>query len=282
MNGNSERETKYCGLVCENLSAMFDGELLTLPHSEINTHLNECLNCRQYQLDLPRLQKCLHDDSLTGCDVESLWSSVVEGIEGIERESQPIDIKEARKKQEQFVVQRTSSHKKARQWLSSLSIAVSVMFCVFGFAFLLSVPDKLHSAVVVEELVRDYQKFESEGGLFDKSESVSTNISWVASKVDFDLGDAIISPFGYQAAGVRLCSLLGKRIAFIHYEKDKEDDVSLYVMSGMKTDLPEGGPRLTGETPDGLTTLAWKEGDFGYLIISDLSVEEITSLLADS
>lgn len=280
----SQRITKCqinCDEVCQNISAIHDGEVLTLPHSQVTVHLLECAACRSYQLALPRLFNQMRDDAGIGCDADRVWISVVERITSEETQSEGV-FTSSRLKCTQ-PADASGPIKRIKHWVASLSIAASVMFCVVGAGLLMSLPDELHSAVLVTELVRDFEEFENQGRVFDVDDSGNGgSISWITSKVDFSLPAAIGTPSGYTTAGVRLCSLFGKQIAFIQYVKDQQDTFSVYVLKAERIDLPEGGARLTGKTPDGMTTVAWKEGELGYVVISDHPVESVLSLVDQS
>lgn len=273
MTDRRKEPSGCCETICENLSAMHDGESLTIPSSELTRHLNECSACRTYQVNLPKLVNRMRKGVSAVCDADQLWSNVLSEIEN-EVVAGAVSGVTALAGEDMW------SSKRIKQWLASVSLAASVIIGILTGAVLFTMPDDLQSAALVTEVIHDYNSFELEGSVFDVAEQQSvSSISWVASKVDFDLSAAIETPLGYEAAGVRLCSLSGKKMAFIQYTSNTEDTLSVYIMKAANTDLPGSGPRLTGHTSDGLTTLAWKQGEIGYVAISSLSVEKINSLL---
>lgn len=151
--------------------------------------------------------------------------------------------------------------KQIRYWLGSISIAASVITGIVVSGFLLSKPGEVHSAVLVDEIASDFETSENRGRIYDKAElESSTSVSWVAKQVGIGLPTAINVPSGYQPAGAELCTLLEKKIPCLQYITNQSDALSLYVMEGKQTNSPEGGRRLTGQTHDGLTVVAWNEG----------------------
>lgn len=272
MNDERTDGSVSCELVCENLSAIHDGETLTLNHGVVTEHVNGCASCKAYQIYLPRMVNVMRREIPVSADLDQLWGNILSEIDK--------DLKEPRYLSPTLIPLKISSgRKKFQKWLSSFSIAASLLVGVLVGSLLVSMPEDLHSAALVTEIIRDFDKFENQGGIFDKAElDKGSSVEWIAEKVDFDLPAALKKPSGYEPAGSRLCSLAGKSIAFIQYIKNQQDTLSLYVWEGEQIDLPEGGARLTGHTPGGLTTVAWKEGDIAYVIISELPVESINSL----
>jgi len=241
----------------ENISAQYDGEVLTLTESVLNDHLATCADCRRYRESLPKLHHRLQLEFDQVCDVDRVW-------QGIQTEIQRS-------------VPRRVLGKTIGRWARSLSMAASLMVGVVGISLLITVPDVSHSAVVWE-VVRDFEAFELRGKTLDVHErEPRSTVEWFVDKVDFDLPAAVKIPAGFQISGGRLCSFLGRKLAFIQYEKDQQL-LSVYVMRAEGLDLPQHD-YLHGSTADGLSTVAWARDDLGFVAIADLPSRQIVTLI---
>ncbi len=251
-----ERQVQ-CEEILENISAQYDGEVLTLSESVLNDHVATCGACRRYRESLPNLHRRLQLEFDQVCDVDQLW----QGIQTEIRRSEP----------------RRVFGKTISRWARSLSLAASLMLGVVGTSLLMTVPDVSHSAVV-SEVVRDFEAFELRGKTLDVHEHAArSTLDWFVDKVDFDLPSAVQIPVGFRISGGRLCSFLGRKLAFIQYEKDQQL-LSVYVMRADGLDLPQHD-YLHGSTADGLSTVAWAKDDLGFVAIADLPSRQIVTLI---
>ena len=269
MTQNSRKELpSICLEVQQDLSAEFDNECQLLERTLINRHLDTCSVCTTYKSGLHSLHGQLQRKQSPICDVDEIWCHILNSIENDESV-------EPTSKTDQLV------HKVSNRWLG-FALAASILFGVITAGLLID-PSKNETLPLIAETVRDFETFQIRGELLDiDANKISYIVQWMSAKIDFELPDSTIEPpEGYSVHGGRLCSLLSRRSAFFYYEKES-DMLSLYVMKADGLSVPHDGEYKTSMTQAGLTTVSWTRDDLAYVIVSDLSAEEVVKFASRS
>ena len=263
MNRESKLAVTPCEEIQEILSSKLDGEAQPDELIAAAQHLDKCLECAAYELDLIESEAQLstaNDELVKDFDSDQLWEDIKGEIDRFDNNR--------------------DSYKRKR-WLATVAVAACLIISVTVTAMLMHSSQKILLPVVAET-VRDYETFQVRGELLDVHLTSTTEIvQWMAAKLDFTLPEMVSPPVGYKISGGRLCSFLNRRLAFFQYQRDS-DDLALYIMEAEGLEVPARGQYQTTTTEQGLTTVTWSQEQLVYVLVSELPAPVVVDFASRS
>ncbi len=262
---------------CEEAQAavdeIFDRELNADDAAILVTHLTDCPVCAEYtshELVMRRkLSQSLSDDA----DTDALWQRI----------SAAMDAQDLAK----AIPERAEGGFPVlpRRTLMRLGLAASVLL-VAGVGGLYTAT-RTGGPDLVAETVSDYLTFRASGQKLHVEHQQPTLVKqWLEARIDFDISVGAVPPSGFQLAGGRLCSFLGRRLAFLHY-RSGDRSAALYVMSNAGLVLPNakktriGSREVTATSSRGITNIAWDTGGLIYVLVSDLPESDALNFVSN-
>ncbi len=251
MSDHEQPFSLSCAEAQESLSAMLDGELDIASEKAVRQHVERCPDCILFERDLHALHARLAALPDRPGDGAAAWERAKAQIADSEEPQAPI--------------------RKPRQGFSPTRWAVAAMV-VLGITIggwqMFGNPSE--DREIIAEPARDFQVFQAGGKVLDIAATHPDAVhNWMAARVDFMLPGRLHSPEGIRIAGARLCSLLGRKLAFIAYSVDGKD-IGLYVARAGGMGLAKDGSMQIIRTDDGLTTIGWRSGNLAYVLVSEL------------
>ena len=246
-----------CSEAQESLSAMLDGETDIAGEASVRRHIESCQHCKNVEQELLQLQSLIADVPERVGDGAAAWTRA-------KAEIASLDLPATQSAQAAWAV--------PRRW----AVAATVILGVTIGSWQLFAPQTADGAIIAET-VRDFQVFQASGEVLDISATHPDAVhNWMMARVDFMLPGQLRAPDGVRISGARLCSLLGRKLAFIAYSVEGSD-VGLYVAKAKGLDLPADGSVRTIQNDDGLNTIGWRSGELAYVVVSQLPLSSLSS-----
>ena len=187
-----------CAEAQENLSAMLDGEISIAEEAAVRRHVETCANCRAFERDLMLLDAQIASMPERPGDGAAAW---------------------VRAKSEIVELNRRRGHRSTTLATSApvrLALAATLLLAltIGGWQMFLATP--VGENAIIAETSRDFQVYRASGEVLDIAASHPDAVhNWMTARVDFMLPGKLRAPEGVQIAGGRLCSLLGRKLAFV-------------------------------------------------------------------
>ena len=248
---------KQCEEVRHGLSAMFDGAVGAAEEAALNHHLEICPNCAAYERDLRELEGRICDHLTEQCDEDRIWTQVLARIDTcVDNGAVPGDRRRWR----------TGSS----TWRRTAAAVVVCGLVLVGGWHMLGSSNVERS--ILAATTEDFGEFKNTGNLLDVSGLHPDAIArWMTARIDFDLPKKIVPPAGLQIAGGRLCSFLGRKLAFFAFSKGSKD-VGLYVTRADGLHVPRAGGFAAITWDSGLSAISWYNSGLAYVAVADLPI----------
>lgn len=247
-----------CAEVREILSAMLDGEADPGEQITVQRHVSHCAGCQAYERDLMQLWSKISDQPQRPGDGAAAWARARAEIAAMPSKTPPVT---------------------TRTQLTHWAAAAVVVLGMGLAAWQLWKPAQQDGAIIAEA-ARDFQVFQASGEVLDIAATHPDAVyTWMTARVDFMLPNTLKAPESLRIAGARLCSLLGRKLAFIAYQAEGRD-VGLYISKADGLNLPRDGSIEAISREGGVTTIGWRSGDLAYVVVSKLSIEKLSAYSA--
>ena len=246
-----------CAEAQESLSAMLDGEMDLSEEAAIRRHIQQCTTCQKFERDMTVLQSRIAAIPERPGDGAAAWMRA-----SAELASQGNRIDNAASR---------PAWRDAKRWAVAATVALGLLIG----SWQIHAP-KPSDGAIIAETVRDFRVFQASGEVLDINATHPDAVhNWMTARVDFTLPAGLHAPEGIRIAGARLCSLLGRKLAFIAYTVDG-NDVGFYIAKADGLDLPADGSMTTLRNEDDLTTIGWRTGDLAYVLVSPMPAKELS------
>ncbi len=251
-----------CEEVRDSLSALLDGAADPAEAAAVRHHLDHCLACTRYERALRDLDTRLRRHPSDAPSEDRLWAGVRRQIDVHGRPEPGV------------ASPRSSGRRAALRW--GVAAALAGAFVTGAYRLLEPTPGL---AAVLSETARDFTEFRQAGAQLDvASDSPAGVYRWMMGRVDFDVPDRVAGPPGLSLVGGRLCSFLGRRVAFFAYRGDA-GTVALYVTQSHGLDVPGDSAEVILSREDGLVSAFWSRDGLTYVAISDLSARPLAAVI---
>ena len=270
MENNTQPIT--CDAVRHAIPEILDGELNDKDTARVVAHLAECESCSELAARETALRRRLAEGLRDNEDPDALWRRVGLALDAHDAAS------------EHYAAVSEPAPSSARRNFMRLGLAASVLLA--GAVALYSVPPR-HRPDLVAETVNDFLTFRASGqNLHIEQQDPKRVKIWLETRVDFDIAVTAAPPEGFRLAGGRLCSFLGRHLAFLHY-RDGDNSAALYVMRGEDLNLPASessridGRDVTVTTARGIVNVAWRDGGLVYALVTNLPKPRALAVAAE-
>ena len=239
---------------------MLDGAVDATEEAALKRHLESCPDCAAYERNLRELEARIHVRPTEQCDEDEIWTRVLEGIDAhVEDGAAPGD---------------------PRRWRVGRSMwrnaAAAVLVCGLALGGWHMLGPGTAERSILAATVEDFGDFRSTGDLLDVSGPHPDAISrWMTPRIDFDLPGEIAPPAGLWIAGGRLCSFLGRKLAFFAFSGGS-GDVGLYVTRAEGLDVPRDGGFAAIARDGGLSAVSWYSSGLAYVAVAELPIGDLT------
>lgn len=257
----TERDAPFdpgCAEIRECLSAMLDGETTPVEEAAARRHVSTCAACQSFEHDLLELRSQISLIAERPGDGAAAWARAQAAI-AASLNDQPSP--------------KTAAHRtRAPRWAAAAVVALCI-----GFGGWQLWKPATQDGAIIAEATRDFQVYQASGEVLDIAATHPDAVyTWMTARVDFMLPGKLQSPENLRIAGARLCSLLGRKLAFIAYQTEGKD-VGLYISKADGLDLPRDGSIKAISRDDGITTIGWRTGDLAYVVVSRLSMAKLSA-----
>ncbi len=251
-----------CDEVRDGLSAMLDGAADTTEKAAVLRHIEHCPGCAAYGRDLWELDAGMRGHLDNAFDDQALWRRVRDRI-AIANQWDSDGRRQA-----------TAS----RRTLLNRRAAAAVILGL-GLAAAAVVFRPSESVSILAEVRRDFAAYRNAGDVLDVSAEHPAAIRlWMSARVEFPLPKSIAGTGDVLLVGGRLCSILGRKLAFLSY-RSAADDVALYVTPAKGLDLPAENALSAIAGDDGLSTVMWQRGELAYVAVSNMALGRLAEFV---
>ena len=265
MTQRDQRFDLLCEEVHEALSGMLESDPRSREDEAVARHLEHCTACAAFRIEIEALDRSLKEHLDQTVDSDRIWARVTRTIAG-----EPVAGGTARR--------RTASSEGRRNFLR-LGTAAAVVLAVPTGGWLWSRARNRRQSFLAGA-VEDFADFMQGGGILDVRASHPPVVRrWMKARVDFELPPGVPGPEGVQLAGARLCSILGRTLAFLAYRSGSRN-TGLYVTPASGLGFPESDRFSVTSRDDGLTTAAWQHDGLAYVIVSNALLGEVEPFIA--
>ncbi|MBL6597925.1 MAG: zf-HC2 domain-containing protein [Alphaproteobacteria bacterium] len=259
----TERNDRYevlCEEVRDALSARLNPGAADMEDASVALHLRQCPACTAFQQELVELQELLQTHDEREVDEDRLWSSVDAGIS---RKSGP----------DAETISPSAAGVKRRTVLRWGTAAAVAGAFPLGVMFWRGAADQ--GALFLTEIMEDFRAYRQSGKHLDVETAHSAILRrWMTARVAFALPDDVAGPAGVQLAGGRLCAIRGQKLAFFAYDSTV-GPIGLYVTPAVGLGSLEPDRVAATRLDEGLTTITWRRGTLGYVIVSNASIGKL-------
>jgi len=261
-----------CKDVRDAIPEILDGELDGAGAADLVAHMNDCPDCSAIASRELAFRRNLKEELREEYDAPAL----------LKRIGNALDLQdEARNRM--IELENDEAQIRRRNFLK-IGLAASVTLVVgAGGLFWTSVRRRPE---LVAETINDYLTFRAGGQNLDVVQKSPKFVeTWLEQRVDFDISIGALVPDPFQLAGGRLCSFLGRRLAFLHY-KSAEHSAALYAMRGNDLELPDAKAKQLARrqvfvtVSRGVVNLAWRDRNLIYVLVSDLPETQALEFVA--
>jgi len=270
---DDDTEPVKCEEARTAVDEIFDRELNGDDAAALVAHLTDCPACAEYASDELAMRRKLAQALADDGDTDALWQRI----------SAAMDTQDLAKDHPGAAAERFPTL--PRRMFMKVGIAASVLL-VAGVAGIYTTSRRT-SPDLVAETVSDYLTFRASGQKLHVDNQRPEFVKrWLEERIDFDISVGTVPPKGFQLAGGRLCSFLGRRLVFLQY-RSGDRSAALYVMSGAGLSLPNtkkvriGSRDVTATSSRGITNIAWDAGGLIYVLVSDLTESEAFKFVTD-
>lgn len=250
MSANSNN----CDLILEQLEAYNDGELALSDRQLVESHIDDCLDCRESHRRLQLLKRTLQ----------------------VESEKSPLGLKRKIRQDLRQIGQddRHEHSSRVMHWLGIAGGMVSVMTLVVWMFVL--VPTKQPNVSVISQVVAAHIHSLQVDHLSDISSSDQHTVKpWFSGKLGFSPSVLDYSTQGFSLVGGRLGYIDGKNVAAVVYKRRKHI-INLFMWPIGKSSLASNAlSDKPAQHRKGYNLLHWKTASMNYWLISDLNVKEL-------
>ncbi len=253
-----------CRSIDEWSGAYLDGELEEEARDQVETHLQNCPTCRK------------------SVNREQSVRTLLRVRRNNLREAAPVLLREA-------VLVRLDEFDEKRRGRRVLvwagSVAVTALLIVsFGIGRIYEDGMTEHRSVVVETVNEHIRCLLSPGvGLDVGTKDRESAEEWFRSKVDFPVAIPQFEATGLGFRGGRLCYLLDRRVAYLHYQRG-DDRFSLFVMdpAGLRLpagkDVTVGGRRICITSRKGYSLALWEADGLIYALVAGENPDRLVEI----
>lgn len=264
MTNQDGRYELICDEVREALSSAVGGEPSPSEDKAVAGHLLDCATCAAFKEEMAELDRHLQDHLDQRGETSRIWMRVRMSIGG-ER-----SLEEGRQ------VPRTGLT--GRRGILGWGVAATVLAGI-PLGALLRSTTKNHGQSFVTAVVDDFTDYQQSGDVLDiQARHPAVLRRWMTARVDFNLPANLSTPVGVHLAGGRLCSILGRKLAFFAY-RSPTDAVGLYVTPASGLDFSASDRFFATARDDGLTTAAWQRDGLGYVVVSSASIGALDAFI---
>lgn len=183
---------------------------------------------------------------------------------------------------EERILGETKVGKSMRKIFHRTTVAASILILLTLGVILDHFIFPRHNASIISDIVDEHIQFLHPSNMQTQSSIPEEIRAWFTGKIDFYLH---IPDLAARLKGGRLCFLKKKRVALLFYEH-QDSPVSLFIthdidMQRLKTgkEVMLKGKSVYLSEDRGYHLLAWKEGGINYVLVSELSMNEIQRLI---
>lgn len=264
----TQREQSFellCEEVRESLSGMLEGDLRSREDRAVARHLEHCPACSAFRTEIEDLDRTLQEHLDQPVDGDRIWARVTDAIAG-----EPVASGAARN--------RMARPEGRRNFLRVGALAAIVVAAPIG-AFLWPRAMNQRQSFLAGA-VEDFTDFLQGGGILDVRASHPSLVRrWMKARVEFELPHGVSGPEGVQLAGARLCSILGRKLAFLAYRSGSRN-TGLYVTPASGLGFSESDRFSVTSRDGGLTTATWQHDGLAYVIVSNALLGEVEPFIA--
>lgn len=264
----TQREQSFellCEEVRESLSGMLEGDLRSREDRAVARHLEHCPACSAFRTEIEDLDRTLEEHLDQPVDGDRIWARVTNAIAG-----EPVASGATRN--------RMARPEGRRNFLRAGAIAAIVLAAPIG-AFLWPRAMNQRQSFLAGA-VEDFTDFLQGGGILDVRASHPSLVRrWMRARVEFELPHGVSGPEGVQLAGARLCSILGRKLAFLAYRSGSRN-TGLYVTPASGLGFSESDRFSVTSRDGGLTTATWQLDGLAYVIVSNALLGEVEPFIA--
>lgn len=249
-----------CEEVREALSGALDLGTGAIGDDAVTRHLGGCAACAAFQRELLELDDILKIEEGAIVDKARVWARVQAEIDA----SSPTV---------SLPVTPPLGYASRRMVLRWASAAIVIGAVPLGFIHWPR--DNGRGSAFISEIARDFRAYRESGKHLDVATTHPAILrSWMAARVEFDLPKDVAGPVGVRLAGGRLCAILGEKLAFFAYDT-AVGPVGLYVTPSRGLTNMEADRIAATALDEGLTTIAWRRGDLGYVVVASASIGKL-------
>ena len=258
-----------CELLCEEvretLSGMLDSELRSCEEEAAARHLEHCTECAAFKAELEALDRHLREHVDQMVDSDRIWARVTDAIA-----AEPAPGGAAGPLLER--------PKERRNFLRfGVAAAVVLAAPIGGLIWSRAITQR---QPFLAGVIEDFTDFLQGGSILDVRASHPQVVRrWVKARVEFELPSSVSGPEGVQLAGARLCSILGRKLAFMAYRSGSRN-TGLYVTPASGSGISEAGRVSVTSRDGGLTTATWQHDGLDYVIVSNALLSELEPFIA--
>ena len=263
------RHDQRCELLCEEvreaLSGMIDGEPRGYEDEAVARHLEHCTACTVFRTEIESLDRILKEHLDQTVDSDRIWTRVTGAIA-----DEPVP---------GAAVRPQVARPQGRRHFLRLGAAAALVITVAAGGLLWSRATSRRQSFLAG-VNADFKDFVRSGGVLDIHEGRPRVVRrWMEQRVEFELPAGVSGPEGVQLAGARLCSVLGRRLAFLAYRSESRH-VGLYVTPASGLEFSESDRYSVTSRDDGLTTAMWQHYGLGYVVVSNVRASELEPFIA--
>jgi len=255
----------------------------------IAQHLRNCSHCREFAAAVCRLDVDLRNVLASEMAPSELWPRILRALDDGDAPAAAVSVRRAAASD--WVMTRLPRRLRFNRldlfWRPVVGgLAVLLMIVV---ATLVVDPFAVRRGGVplVSEPVDDLITYRlTQRSLDLESSNPQVIAEWLNGKIDFRQPKPIAEIGGYRLVGARLCHFLNRRLSALMYLRG-EHAISLYSMSNERLDPPGradaqiAGWKISVHEYKGYTSLVWHEGSLAFVLVSDLSRQELLRVAAD-
>jgi len=238
------------------LDSFADGELDLVNHVQIETHLEECLDCDHAYRDRAALKTALADNELYFRAPTELRSKIRSALS--QATTEPF--------YKRFFKWR---------WMPTLATA-AVLVVALMTTLAIFRPSTNSDDVLASEMVSNHVRSLMGQHLMDvPSTDQHTVKPWFEGKLDFSPPVVDLGPKGFTLTGGRLDYAGGRPIAALVYQR------RLHVINVFVYPSQEGNTGEVTSTRQGFNVVRWTRNGMTFWAVSDLNSGELQELAAD-
>ena len=254
-----------CEEVREALSGMLEGDPRSCEDKAVARHLEHCPACSAFRTEIEALDRTLREHLDPPVDSDRVWARATDAIAG-----EPVP---------SGAVRRRAARPEGRRNFLRLGAVAAVVVAAPTGVFLWP-RDTNQRESFLAGAVEDFTDFLHGGGVLDVRASHPSLVRrWMKARVEFELPPGVSGPDGVQLAGARLCSILGRKLAFLAYRSGSRN-TGLYVTPASGLGFSESDRFSLTSRNDGLTTASWQHDGLAYVIVSNALLGEVGPLIA--